>query len=622
MRAIRNNPNSKTYAPPPKGTTTTTDGSVGTGETSASETPDAPLSLRHELLALLTYYRRHTRLLILDLLAVFFHAGVIVLIPMTTLRIFTVYLVAGDLRRTLFASIFLLVLTVIAACLEWTYIQVGHFLGIRVETEMRNAFFRHIQLLPFTYFDRNKTGDLMSRITSDLMLVGECAHHILEDITEATLTLVGAFTVMFFINPRFALLTLLPIPFIVLFAARFQRGIHASMRRVRTHVSAINSRVENTVQGIREVKSFTNERHEALRFIRVNRSFRTAWDAVYRRYAPFFAGTQLLIESYSLIYIALGAYFVCTDSATLPQVFAFFMYSRYVTQPVRRLIFGLDMYQQGLVGYRRFREIMLEPVEIDTDPIGADPVDPATLTGAITFDHVTFSYPGSPTPVLHDITLQIPAGQTYALIGESGAGKTTFASLIPRFYEPQSGQILIDGLPITSLPKRTLRKLIGTVSQKPFLFDDTIRANVAFGRPSATDDEIIQALTQANLGDFLHELPEGLDTQVGEHGVMLSGGQGQRIAIARVFLKNPKILIFDEATSALDTISEATVQSAMRRLCQGRTTLIIAHRLSTIRSADTICLLDHGKIVEQGTHAQLLARGNYYTRLNQAAGLL
>lgn len=578
-----------------------------------------PKNLFNGFKTLCGYYRAQLKLLCLDLLSILIYAGLQIAIPMTALRVFNEYLPEGNLRATAWAVLAFAVMTLCAAGLEWCYILFGHWLGIRVEATMRLAFFDHIQKLPFSFFDRTKTGEVLSRITSDLMLVGETAHHLLEDLTESILTLTGAFVVMFYINPQLATFTLIPVPFVLVFAGCFQRRIHRTWRENRKEVSTLASHVENVVQGIREIKSFTHEDIERSAFRKVNSRFRRSFEKVYVLYAPLFAGTQMLLEGYSLMYIALGAWMVAHDAATLPQVIAFFMYSRYVTKPMRRIVNGLDMYQQGLVGYCRFREFLAQPPEEDP---AADCPSPSDVKGELHIAGLNFAYPGTDRVVLSIPELTIPAGTVCALVGPSGAGKSTLAALIPRFYEPSTGAIRLDGRDTTEIPKRFLREAVGIVAQRPFLFDGSIRDNLLLGAPQATDEELFHALAQANLESFVRELPEQLDTPVGEHGLMLSGGQAQRIAIARVFLKNPPILILDEATSALDTFSEAAVQGALIRLAEGRTTLIIAHRLTTIRHASMICYLEKGEIVEKGSHAELLAAGGRYQKLLQAAGML
>ncbi len=571
--------------------------------------------------ALCGYYRAQCGLLILDISAIIIHACVQIAIPFIALRVFQVWLPEGNLTATAWAALAFALLTLIAAALEWCYILFGHWLGIRVEASMRNAFFDHIQRLPFAFFDRTKTGEVLSRITSDLMLVGETAHHLLEDLAEVLLIMTGAFVVMFWMNPTLATFTLIPVPIILVFAGFFQKKIHRVWRENRSQVSTLSAHVENVVQGIREIKSFTHESQERDTFRQVNRRFRRSFEKVYTLYAPLFAGTQMLLEGYSLMYIALGSWMVVNDTATLPQVFAFFMYSRYVTTPMRRIVNGLDMYQQGLVGYCRFREFIAQPPEADP-AADAEPLHLASIKGELRLQNLHFRYPQTDREVLNIPSLTIPAGTTCALVGPSGAGKSTLAALIPRFYEPTEGTIILDGRDTADIPKQSLRQAIGIVAQRPFLFDGSIRDNLLLGKPTATDHDLYHALQQANLLDFVQTLPKGLDTPVGEHGLMLSGGQAQRIAIARVFLKDPPILILDEATSALDTFSEAAVQDALIRLSHGRTTLIIAHRLTTIRHATLICYLEDGHLVESGTHHQLTSHDTRYKSLLQAAGML
>ena len=587
---------------------------------------------------LLGFYRRYARLMSVDLICRVVRSGLQLVIPMVALKVFQVYLPAGDLAATGWAALAFAVLAVASSAFEWGGTLCGQWLGFRIEAAMREKLFDHIERLPFAYFDRTKTGEILSRITGDLRQVGSTAHLMPEALVEIVLMLTGSFAVMFYLNVRLALWTLLPVPFILLFAAAFQRRIHAVWRGNRQEAAAFAAHVENAVQGIREVKSFTCEDRERRAFRHVNDRFRLSFERMSALYAPLNSGTQLMLEGYSLLYIALGAWMVAHGSATFGQVFAFYMYSRYVTMPMMRLVNFLDMFQQGIVGVRRYLEVLKEKPEEDVkccqcenvananvaniqlgsgigDIPQTSPAPCLTPSGRIEFQNVRFRYPGTEKDVLDIPSLVIPSGSVCAFVGPSGGGKSTIAALIPRFYDPTEGRILLDGRDTATLPKRALRSAIGMVAQRPFLFDGSIRENLLLGDATADDVKLLAALKDANLDDFVKGLPQGLDTPVGERGVRLSGGQAQRIAIARVFLKNPPILILDEATSALDTFAEAAVQDALGRLARGRTTIIIAHRLTTIRHATMICYLEDGRIVESGSHDALVARNGRYRAL-------
>ena len=553
------------------------------------------------------YYGPHRRLFYLSMTCALAQAAFTTIIPLLVYDAFNTYLPARDYRMIWITVCLLAVLTILVALAMFVCTKYGHVLGVRMEADMRNDLFAHLQRLSFKYFDKAKTGHLMSRVTNDLTMIAELAHHGPEDMSSALLMLIGALVVMFCINPLLTVITLIPLPFIF-FQGKMRRGFRAARREV----AEINSQVENSIQGIREVKSFTNERREIMRFRRVNSSYRHVREGIFDAMAKFHSGVMFFIQGYSILFIIVGMILMYFDKANVIQIMTFFMYSKSVTMPVMRIVEFAEQFHQGVTAYERFYEILQVSPDIREKP---EPLLPAApFKGELELDHVTFSYDGNEM-VLDDICMSIGRGRTVALVGESGAGKTTLAALIPRFYDVGQGAIRIDGVDIRDYSLHFLRRNIGIVQQSPFLFDTTIRDNILFGRLDATEDELIEAAKNANIYDFIMTLPEGFDTPTGERGVRLSGGQKQRISIARVFLKNPSILIFDEATSALDNQSEALVQESMERLCRDRTTIIIAHRLSTVKNADYIYCLRGGKLVEHGTHQELLALDGYYKTL-------
>lgn len=564
------------------------------------------------------YYRPHRGLFLLDMSAAVAQSALTVILPLIVYRVFNEYL-PDRLDLVIRAGAAMLAISLLIAGANFISIKWGHTLGVRMEADMRRDLFAHLQKLSFNYFDRTKTGHIMSRLSNDLSQIAEIGHHGPEDILISTLTLAGALAMMFAINPLLTWVTLLPLPLILIWGSFFQLRMRHGFREVRRKVADINSQVENSIQGIREVKSFTNEELEISKFGSVNREFRTARENVYGVMAGFHAGMMFFMQSYSLLFVAAGAVLVYYGRATLPELLVFMMYARYFTMPVFRMVSFVEQFQQGFAAFDRFAEVMEEIPDIVDPP---RPLDPGRLRGEVGFDQVLFRYPAAggaegeaAEPALRGVSLAIPAGRTVALVGESGAGKTTLAALIPRFYEATAGRVTIDGIDVRKLSQAFLRDHIGVVRQSPFLFDCSIRENILFGRPDATEAELIEAAKRANIYDFIRTLPGGFDAEVGEHGVKLSGGQKQRISLARVFLKNPEILIFDEATSSLDNESEALIRQSLELLCRNRTTIIIAHRLSTVRDADYICCLRHGEIVEEGTHAELIARDGYYKKL-------
>jgi ATP-binding cassette subfamily B protein len=560
------------------------------------------------------YYKPHLRLLIIGMITAVLSSILIVTMPLIINRILNDYLPAKNLSAIIWALATMLIIAILLGVGHYINIRWGHILGVRMEADMRNDLFRHLQKLSFSYFDKTKTGHIMSRLSNDLTSIAEMAHHAPEDITIATCTIIGAFAVMFTLNPYLATIALLPLPFIIGWGAIFQGKMQRGFRDVRKKVADINSQVENSIQGIREVKSYTNEQSELEKFHAVNRKFRYSRENVFRVLAMFHAGIIFLIQSYSLIIVGGGVLLIYFKLASLTDIITFYMYNRFIMMPIFKLVNFNEQLQQGMAAFERFTEIMAVEPDIQDCP---KPIKPTTVTGDIEFKNLFFKYAEQDQDwVLDNINLKIANGSTVALVGESGAGKSTLASLLPRFYEANSGTISIDGNDVLKLEQSFLRNNIGLVQQNVFLFDATLRENIMFGKPNATEEDLINAAKKANIYNFIQSQPDGFDAMVGEHGVLLSGGQKQRISIARAFLKNPPILIFDEATSSLDNESEKMIQQALEELCANRTTIVIAHRLSTVRNADCTYVMKQGKIVEYGTHDKLISNGGYYQQLH------
>ena len=557
------------------------------------------------------YYRPHIGLFRLSVGCALVNSGLTILVPLLVYRAFQIYLPAKNYPMIWAVIGAILVLMILTSTATYMNVRFGHVLGTRMEADMRNDLFRHLQKLSFSYFDREKTGHIMSRITNDLTMIAELAHHGPEDLLSSTLMFIGGCAIMLYLNPLLTLITWLPFPLVLFWGYMFQGKMRTGFRAARRKVAEINSQVENSIQGIREVKSFNNERREISRFRQVNSRYRHVREGIFSVMAMFHSGLQFFIHGYSLLFVGVGIILTGYGKATVVEVMTFFMYSKYITFPMFRLVEFAEQFHMALSAYERFYEVLQLKPEIEDKP---DAVKADSFRGELAVEHVSFTYTGT-DEILHDVSLQAEAGRTVALVGESGAGKTTLGALIPRFYEIHSGSIKIDGIDIRDYELRSLRKNIGVVRQTPFLFDSTIRDNIMFGNPDAAEEEMIEAAKEANIYDFIMSLPQGFDSKVGEHGVLLSGGQKQRIAIARVFLKKPSLLIFDAATSALDNESESLVQEALEKLCKGRTTIIIAHRLSTVKHADVIYCLRDGKVVEHGSHAELLAMNGYYKML-------
>jgi len=491
----------------------------------------------------------------------------------------------------------------------------GHMLGINIETEMRRRAFDHLQKLSFAFYDNNKTGHLLARVTKDLEEIGEIAHHGPEDLFIAVMTFLGAFALMFWINAELALLTAAVVPVIAWVTSRYGARMTTNWRALYSRVGDFNVRLEENLGGMRVVQAFANEDHERSLFAHDNARYRATKLSAYGIMA---ASTSLNYMSMRLIQVLVmiaGSYFVIQGELSNGGFVGFLLLVNVFFRPIEKINSVIETYPKGIAGFQRYLALM------NTEPDIADRQSAQTVSrlgGRIRYDNVGFGY-GADRPVLNGIDFEVEPGQTVAFVGPSGAGKTTLVSLLPRFYDATSGVISIDGIDIEEMTLASLRGQIGIVQQDVFLFGGTIRENIAYGRLGATEAEIVEAARLARLDDLIASLPDGLDTMIGERGVKLSGGQKQRLAIARIFLKNPPILILDEATSSLDTVTEREIQQSLGELSQGRTTLIIAHRLATIRDADKIVLIADGRVADQGSHEQLLGRNDAYRRLHDPA---
>lgn len=490
----------------------------------------------------------------------------------------------------------------------------GHMLGINIETDMRRKLFDHVQKLSFRYFDNNKTGHLLSRMTNDLFEIGEVAHHGPEDVFIAAMTLAGSFTIMAVINPQLAIMTFIIVPIIVILVVYFNGKMTVASTRLFKDMADFNARVEDTVGGIRVVQAFANEKHERGLFHENNRRFREAKLLAYKIMGLNGSITYLLMRVVSLFVLICGSYFVINKGLSYGEFVSFVLLTNVFFKPIEKIIAVIESYPKGIAGFKRYVDLMETEPDVKDRP-GAREI--GYLRGDIRYENVSFGYDDDAN-VLNGINLSIRAGETVAFVGPSGAGKTTLCSLLPRFYEATAGAISIDGHDIRDLTLESLRRQIGIVQQDVFLFAGTIRENIAYGKLDADEESIWEAARRAKLESFIQQQRDGLDTVIGERGVKLSGGQKQRLAIARMFLKNPPILILDEATSALDTETEAAIQQSLAELSAGRTTLVIAHRLATIKNADRIVVVTENGITEQGRHEELVASGGIYSRLHEA----
>lgn len=559
-----------------------------------------------------SYYKPHRRLFMIDFFSAVFVALLELAFPVAVQWFIDKLLPNDNWSLIVTVSLLLLLIYVFSTFLQYIVNFLGHRLGINIETDMRQELFYHVQKQSFRFFDNTKTGHIMSRITNDLFDIGELAHHGPEDFFIAIMTFVGAFCIMLTINVQLALVTIIVVPFLTWIIAFCNIRMNKAWKSMYAKIADVNSRVEDSVSGARVVQSFTNESFEKERFDKDNGRFRIEKLKAYKVMAFTNSSVYMMTRFMTLVVLVFGSWLTFHGKLTAGELVGFVLYVNVLMKPVDKISALMELYPKGIAGFTRFLDLIGQEPDVQDRE---NAVDVPSLKGNIEFEQVNFQYDPH-HQVLQGINLVVKAGETVAFVGPSGAGKTTICSLIPRFYDIDQGKITIDGLDISDLTKRSLRTQIGIVQQDVFLFTGTIRDNIAYGKLTATDEEIQEAARQAHLASFISTLPEGFDTQVGERGLKLSGGQKQRLAIARTFLKNPPILILDEATSALDTESEKIIQTALSELAENRTTLVIAHRLATIRNADKIMVVTEDGIAEQGGYDELLKQDGIFAKLH------
>ena len=562
-----------------------------------------------------SYYKKYLSAFLWDMFFSMLGAAIMLIIPLIVRHItYHVIYYETELARREILRLGLLCLVLIAVeylCNFWTTYY-GHRMGSRMEYDLRAELFAHYQKLSFSFFDDRKVGHLMSRVTTDLFEICELFHHGPEDLAISVIKLIGSFIILFFINWKLALCAFVFVPPMIIYAIMLNKKMKLVYKKNRKRIAEINGQIEENLSGIRVVKSFANEEIEEQKFKKGNDGFLESKRENYLLMAQYFSGINGFTTLLNLIVVIVGAYFITGQMIPVTDLVTFLLYIGNVTEPIRKLVAFTEQYQNGMSGFDRFMEMMNIMPDIEDSP---DAVDAGDLKGKITFKDVSFRYENTLQDVLSHIDLEIEPGEYIALIGPSGVGKTTLCSLIPRFYDVTEGAILIDDRDIRNYTQKSLRRNIGIVQQDVYLFSGDVLENIRYGRPDATDEEIILAARRANAHDFIMELPDGYHTDIGQRGVKLSGGQKQRLSIARVFLKDPPILIFDEATSSLDNKSEKVVQKSLENLAKDRTTLVIAHRLSTIRMAKRILVLSENGIAEEGTHDELLAKNGIYATL-------
>lgn len=563
------------------------------------------------------YYKPYKGLFFSDLFFAILGAGITLVIPLIVRYITStiVHLPAETATGMIVKlGIFMIVLVLIEAFCNFYIAYYGHIMGASIERDMRNEIFSHYQKLSFAFYDNQKVGHLLSRITADLFDISELLHHGPEDLVISIIKFVGAFAILVFINVRLALAAFFFVPFLILYAIYFNKKMKKAFRENRARIADINTQIEDSLSGIRVVKSFANEKVEMKKFRQGNERFVNSKKLSYKYMGTYNSGMGAFTTLITISVLLTGAFYLTKGAMPVEDLVTVLLYINNFTDPVKKLITFTEQFQNGYSGYSRFLEIMAVAPDIQDAPEAKEVND---VKGAIDFENVSFAYEGTQEKVLSHVNLKVKAGEYVALVGSSGAGKTTLCSLIPRFYDVTEGSVLLDGEDIRNLKLQSLRNQIGIVQQDVYLFAGTVMENIRYGKPDATDEEVIRAAKASNAHEFITELEQGYDTDIGQRGVKLSGGQKQRLSIARVFLKNPPILIFDEATSALDNESEKIVQQSLENLAKDRTTFVIAHRLSTIRKAQRILVLTEDGIAEEGTHEELMKKEGIYSSLYQ-----
>ena len=565
-----------------------------------------------------SYIRPHWRAFALDMELSLLVALVDLAFPYVTRHSMHSLLPQG-LFRTFFAVMAILFLSyLLRAWFQYLITIVGHRMGTLVEADMRRDVFTHMQSLSFSFFDRNRTGVLLSRVTNDLFEIVELAHHGPENLLTCGVTLLGSVIILLTVSWKLALVLVVLLPLSVVFSVRQRLKMQNANREVKVRTGEINAAIESGISGIRTSKAFTAEKTEDEKFDRANEAFKNSKVQYYRAMGLFNAGIEAAIGVMQVAVVSVGGVLVMRGEMDYVDLLTFTLYVSLFISPIRKLVQFMEVYAQGSAGFDRFVELMRTEPEIRDAPNAAELAD---VTGEIRFDHVDFAYQTGGR-VLEDVSFRVAPGETFALVGASGGGKTTICHLIPRFYDVTGGAVLVDGQDVRSLTQESLRRNIGIIQQDVFLFAGTIMENIRYGRPDATDREVIEAAVQAEIHEDILHMPDGYQTMVGERGITLSGGQKQRISIARVFLKDPPILILDEATSALDSVTEQKIQESLDRLSRGKTCMVIAHRLSTVRNADRIAVVNDRHIEEQGSREELLQKNGAYTALERAQGLV